>query len=333
MKRTPILLAILMLSACGENNSNNSQDQASKNDIITKYIQKSEISCNYEDGELNGKISNLNQTIINGIQQTKFDILFEKNLSTKILNELKSQFKQNGKVNSNDFWNLISKAGQKELSDILLTKFSSYNNQKFNLMRRLVAYAYTNYFEIESRQTENKKFKQAIRYKSNHHREFQEFTIAFDNDVREIIELELCDSKDLSSIELPQNTLVPSDIKSNIVCNQYDTLNEYRFQVRSDNNLYITINTDQITDRIIVNKDNVKTRSNRQYKTYSYSDNNYKLKIQIKPKKSTRGFYSAQYGTFLYNTIDHVNLEVEKRGHSSLKIEKLDCIEIKPFNI
>lgn len=332
MKRTPLLLIIVALSACGKKKTSNDNISTNQN-VSTKYIKSSEISCNFKDGKLDGRVSSLNETIINGFQQTKFDILFERNLSNKILIELKDHAKITGKINSNDFWELISKAGRKELSDILLTKFSSYNNQKFNLIRRLVAYAYTNYLEIESRQTKNKKSKQAIRFKSNHHREFQEFTIAFDNDPREIIELDICDTKNLDEIKLPVDTLVPSDISTNIVCHKYVTFDKYSFQIRSDNNLYLDINNSVLKDKLFVNTDKIKKRSNRQYKSYTYSDNKYKFKIQVKSKKSTRGYYSAQYGTFLYNTIEHINLEFEKKGHSSLDVERLDCIEIKPFNI
>lgn len=335
MKKLPFFLFLTLLTSCGDRKKNDQDNISSttQDHVSTKYINSTEIACNYSGGKKNFESKNINGEIVSGILQTKLDIIIPYKLSNKIISELKRYREKNSKLTAKNFWNSLSKAGRLSLNNYLLEKYGTQNNENFNLKRKLIAYAFTINTELEQNKRVKKKFKQAIRFKSNNHKEFQEFTIAFSDDIREIVDLEVCNIHEIDNIKVPNDTLLPSNILTNVVCQQFDTKNKIVFKMYDDKIFNIDIHTENMIDQIVINSDNIKSINAGKYQTYKYSDPNYKFSIQIKENKTNNGYYSYIYESYINNTIDHLNFEIKKQGHSKLKLKRFDCVPIKPFTI
>lgn len=336
MKKLPLLLTLSFMSACGDGKNSSSTSKSNNNEVATtNFVQANEVICNYNNGELQGRFESLNNYIINGYQQTRFEALFELSLTNNIVNELRDYSKANGKISAKDFWNIISSSGRQHIEAEILKKFSSYNDKQYNLKRKLIAYAFTYYSEITPRDPKAKEYRKAIRFKSSHHPEFKEFIIAFNNDVREIIDLDICEIDLIDRIDLPKESLMPSDIVTNIVCkiDEGNDTAEIVFQVHKDENLYINLKTGNIVDHIVLDKNRITTKTRRSYKSYKYKDQNYDVRFDIYKRNNSTRHYNDEYRSFIYNTIDYMNLNLTRHGHSSFKFERLDCTAVKAFTI
>ena len=330
MNKSALYLSLLLLAACGgqvtkENNSGNSGTK-SVDSVGTVFVESKDIACNYKDGVLQTDTLNTDDAIINGVQQTKFDIIFPKNLSYKIINELKNYVVKNQKITVTNFWSVLSVSGKKALNDYLIKNYGTSNDNSFNLKRRLTAYAFSIFIE-------NENYQQAIRLKTTSSKQFKDFTVAFSYDIRERIDLRVCNDEELDIISVPTNLLMPSDIITNAVCKDFYEKNIVSIQIHKDQNVYLTLETDRILDNVIIPLSDLKIKNNRNYKMLNFNNDDYKIYLEIKKNKENNAYYDRQLRSFVYDTIEYLNLDYTKEGHSITKLIRLDCYVTKPFKI
>tara|TARA_Y100000385_G_C13065912_1_gene626688 strand:+ start:455 stop:1444 length:990 start_codon:yes stop_codon:yes gene_type:complete len=329
MKKLPLFLFLAVLNSCGDGNKNDDKKVSKVNpeDLVnTRYIKANEIACNYTNGEEDFDANNLNGEIISGFLQTEFDIIFPKNISFKIIKELKESSARGEKVTSNNFWSLLSQNGQSSLNDYLIKNYGTLKDKEFNTKRRLTAYAFTIFTEIEN-------YQQAITIKATSSKLFKEFTVAFSYDIRERIKLDHCLDRAIKNVEVPINQLLPSKIVTNVICEDFYGENTVSFQIHKDNKMYLTVDTDILLDKVEMNVEDVKISNLKRYKRLNYNDNEHEIDVRIYKKKTSNAYYDVQSRSFIYDTIKYLNIEFKRKGHQNIELTRLDCRAIKPFVI
>lgn len=329
MKKLPALVMLSVLVACGDSNTNSDSSlnsNTASTAVNTHYINANEISCNYSNGEEDFDAHNMNGDIISGVMQTEFDIIFPKNLSFKIIKELKEKAAHGNKISSNNFWEILSDNGRNKLNDYLLKNYGTLKDSEYNLKRRLTAYAFTIFTEIEN-------YQQAISIKATGSKLFKDFTVAFSYDIRERVKLKHCLDSKITNINLPSNLLKPSDILTNVVCEDFYGDNTVSFQIHKDNKMYLSMDTEILLETIEFNLDDVEVNDRRLYKSLKLGDNEHKIDIKVYKKKTSNAYYDVQSRSYIYDTIKYLNINFERKGHQSIQLNKLDCKAVKPFII
>lgn len=336
MKKLPVYLLLTLLSGCGNSSSsqkaNSELDSISKRLVETKYINSDEISCNYINGEKDYEVKSLTSDVVSGILQTKFDVIIPYEMTKEVVVELKQSINENGKFSANSFWSKLTHSTKKALNDYLIEKFGRLSDKDFNLKRKLIAYAFTVYTELEQINKNKKDFKPAVRLKTDHHNRFEEFIVAFSYDIRDIIDLEICNIHELENIKTPNELIMPSDIVSNVDCKNLEG-SKVTFTIQTNKKLYVKVNGINYSDNIEVDIDKIKTSENKYVKRMSYEDSEVEIDVKIFKKRRNNAYYDSSTGSFIYDTIKYLNINIEKRDHSKLKYNRMDCRAIKPFVI
>lgn len=319
---------LFILNACNIESENSQKNKVSdnllKNNIKTQFIKADDIACNFKNGKLDTRTFNTDHTIVNGVQQTKIDIIFPKSISVVIIKEITDSLKKDERFSAKEFWSLLSHKSKNLLNEYLIENYSTSNDKDFNYKRRVIAYGFSIFIEDQN-------YQQAIRLKAPASKQFKEFTIAFSYDIRERIDLKICNFKGFSKIEVPENLLVPSSVITNLLCKDYYEENIISIQVRDNQMMYLHIETPTINEKIKMPLSNIETRDNKHYKTIKYKDEEQKVILSLKKSKHESSYYNESLRTHIHEVYDYLNLNYINEGSHKLKLQRLDCLVTKPF--
>lgn len=319
---------LFIIVACNIEPGNPQKNKVSnnllKNTLKTQFIKVGDIACNFKNGKLDTRTFNTDHTIVNGVQQTKIDIIFPKSISVVIVKEITDSLKKDERFSAKKFWSLLSHKSKSLLNEYLIENYSTSNDKDFNYKRRIIAYGFSIFIE-------NQNYQQAIRLKAPDNKQLKEFTVAFSYDIRERIDFKICNLNTFSKIEVPENLLVPSSVITNLLCKDYYEENIISIQVRNNQMMYLHIQTPTINEKINIPLSNIETRDTKSYKTIKYKNDVQKILLNIKKRKNENSYYNESLRTHIHEVYDFLNINYIKEGYHKLKLQRLDCLVTKPF--
>lgn len=252
-----------------------------------------------------------------------FDIKFNKDISQRIVDEIRASIFANLEFSPNEFWNLLTKETATELNEILIAQFIKVNNEQFEKLRDLTAFLYLFYFQEVERKAG---YEVGL---LNQEMEIPRIRVAFNEEANftEREKLSLCNKLITSEEGFKTNHdfTYPSDIKGKVICEKDDTkLIVQQFLGREMSVSFIAPSLNHSVrfnhSELIVSE----TRRGSKLELTKDSDN---FEINVYKKRRTkRGSIRKSY---LTNTFSSVKVSGLVDGES-IETKRMSCKTIRP---
>jgi hypothetical protein len=320
-----ILLALFLVISCGNNTEKNTDSKSNDPRVIntiyrTDYIAAKEIACNYENNQIPTPVA-LNRNLNNGVLTTSFDIMFEENLSKRIVKALKSSSEL---VKSENFWSLLPELEKNELNQYLVQNFGTYKDENFNLKRRQVAYAFTVLAEIEN-------YDFVYVFKSQKNKQFEDFTVSFSYNLKQQLNLNFCNDDKIDQIKVPRNLLMPSHIASHVFCFDEYQQNLVRVQINRKQEMTIEFGPKFQQQKVWMNTNDIQVTDSSQMKRYRHKNENMTIQVEFYKKNTRNAYYDPEYRSYIYDSIRHMNFRVFNEQTTLIQLDRLQCKVLKPL--
>jgi hypothetical protein len=296
--------------SCSKGNNTKAKDYVIPDDVKRAFIEKKvdeeldknrvatcEMPKEYKSG-----FKKIKEGFIGLFVKDKFNLVLTKELSDKVVVELKESIYENLGFDPSQFWSLIKPETAKQLNKLLVNQFIEVDDKKFKEIRSMTAVAYLFYFQEVNRK------KGYELYLKNQDIGITRIKVAYDEsaklDKRE--KLSFCDKIEFTRLDFTSksNYLKPSDVKGRFIC-------------KRDNKKIIL--EKYIGGRIVFDIDYLELKTIQEVRIGNFSaeyyrkgvamnidngDDKFEFKIQQKLKKSS----GSSTKTYQSNTVHSISL-------------------------
>ncbi len=338
MKFSILILTLFTLVACSKNKVDKHKDFVIDYDKIRQEqeklykekmqeeIEKSLAENKIKTCEVEEKkpsfLARLKQGIAGRSRSEKFDVVFPKKLTDKIMTEILDSIYVNLSFNPTDFWELLSDDTSKELNRELVNQFLTFDDEKFKEVRNTAAFMFLFYFQLEKREKGYELFLE------NQDMQVNRIKVAFDDAAKfeERTKLSFCEKISLTNSEFRtvKKYLEPSEIQGQVVCENGPnkvTIEQYTQKTYTAFKLNLA-DLDEVNFKVGMPRD---TLINEYAKNVEMSFLDRGLEIAIERQRNSVGPNKGQYRA---NTFKKLSLEGEVLGQK-IKLKNLKCNEIK----
>lgn len=338
MKFTILILTLFTLVACSKNKVDKHKDFVIDYDKIRqeqekiykekmqKEIEKSLAenkikTCEVEE-KRPGFFGRIKQGIAGRFRAEKFDLVFHKSLTDKIMNEIMDSIYVNLSFNPTDFWELLSADTSRELNRVLVDQFLTLNDENFKEVRDTAAFMFLFYFQLEEREKSYELFLENQEMQINRLRVAFDDTAKFENRKK----LSFCEKISLSNSDFRtvKEYLEPSDIQGQVVCEKGDNkvvIEQYTQKTYTAFKLKLA-DLDEVNFKVGMPRD---TFIDDYSKAVEMSFLDRGLEISIERRRISVGVNRGQYRP---NTFRKLDLQGEVLGEK-IQLKNLKCREIK----
>jgi hypothetical protein len=222
--------------SCSKGNNTKAKDYEVPEEVKRAFIEKKvdeeldknrvatcEMPKEYKSG-----FKKIKEGFIGLFVKDRFNLVLSKEISDKVVVELKDSIYENLGFNPSEFWSLLKPQTAKELNKLLVNQFIKVDDKKFTEIRSMTAVAYLFYFQEVDRK------KGYELYLKNQDIGITRIKIAYDESAKldKRKKLSFCDKIEFASLDFTSksNYLKPSDVKGRYICkrgNQKVTIEKY----------------------------------------------------------------------------------------------------------
>ena len=332
MKNPLILLSLVALTmSCSKGNHTEakkykvSAELKSKmiNDKIDEELEASRVdTCELEKESAGVFKRTLTKVVLFFRGGDDFDIKFNKNLSQRIVEELRASIFINRAFSPNDFWNLLTEDTAKELNAMLVSQFIKVDNEQFDKVRDLTAFLYLFYFQETER-----KASYEIGLK-NQELEIPKIRVAFEEDASfiEREKLSLCKKLEISDKGFSSNEDLsyPSDVRGKIICDKGDE--KLVIEQYLGRGMMMHLKTAEIDHEITFNHSELAVDETRRGAKLQLNKDGDNFEVEITQKQRRVG--GSVVKSYLTNTFSSVKVSGLINGEN-IETKRMSCTTIR----
>lgn len=338
MKYFALFLTLMMSFSCSKNKSSKNeafnidpeQIRQEQERIVREQVEESLSEAEIKTCEVNEARPDFLSRVANGFvgifKRDGFDIVFPKELSDKIIQEILNSVYANLSFNPQDFWTLLTPETADELNRILLNANLTASEEEFSKIRSMAAFLYLFYFQLEEKE------KGYELYLEEQNLGISRLKVAFDQTAifDERVKLSFCEKISLIDSEfkeLGDDYLTPGDISGQVICErrgdrvlieQYTNRTETYFSITTASGLSDIITVDMPRD----------TEIEEDYSEITMSFPQRNLELVIERQQSARRLSGSVLRGYRPNSFRRLDIEGLVAGER-VRIRNLSCREVK----